>query len=119
MNEIRLVYQYRVNIAKLTEDLQTELGDGFVGVSTGPGWVRVHLTEAPSIAEQEAVALVLDDHDPKQRSQIEQAQETRRMLIQQLARDDDTLQLTDFIGESAIVRKLARKVLLLEAQLRG
>jgi hypothetical protein len=118
MNEIQLSYRYRVNVAKLTEDLQTELGEGLAGVSAGPGWVRVHLKTEPTLNQQQAATRVLEAHNPKDRSQSERDLETRRTLVEQLTRDDQSLRLADFQGESEVVRKLARKVLLLEAQLR-
>lgn len=118
MSDIRIKYPYRVNTARLVEEMTTALGDSFEGISTRPGVVRVHLAGEPTEAQVQLAQAALDAHNPTAESQGDRDARQLRQRLRQLTEQDGPVSLADLSNESEVVRRLAVKVLLLEARLR-
>lgn len=116
-HEITIETGARLNPALLAEELQTALGEALRGVLTEPGRVRVVLVAPPTTAQVELVRTTLATHNPSDESSIQREARLRRARLIALRAGDVSLQPEDFAGEPALIRQLARKVMVLEARL--
>jgi hypothetical protein len=116
-HEITLQTTVRPNPSLLTEELRAALGADLRAVSTEPERVRVVLAAPPTTAQAQAIRDVLAAHHPTGESAATRAERSRRVKLAALRATDAPLTPDDFAGESALIRQLARKVLLLEARL--
>ena len=115
--ELNLNVTTRVNPPLLVEELIAALGDDVLnGLLTEPERIRLILAAVPSSTQTQTIQDVLAAHDPDAESSLEQAERARRTKLAVLRALDVALEPEDFSDETATIRKLARKVLLLEAQ---
>jgi hypothetical protein len=116
-HEITLNTTRQPNPTLLTEELRAAFGANLRAVTTTPDGVRVVLVAPPTPAQRQAAQDILAAHDPSGESTIEREARTSRARLAALLATDETLTAADFAGEPALTRRLARKVLLLEARL--
>lgn len=116
-HEITVTTTARVNPALLAEELRAALGADLRAVSTEPERVRVVLAAPSTAAQRRAVREVLAAHNPAGESASQREDRAQRARLGALRAGDEPLAVEDFAGEPALTRRLARKVLLLEAQL--
>jgi hypothetical protein len=118
MNEITLHYPYRVNPARLSEDLQAALGEVFAGISTQPDTVRVFLNDDAPFESKAVIQGVLEAHDARELSGAEVRERETRDKLRDLRQQDKPLHPQDYADAPELLRQLAIKVALLEAMLR-
>lgn len=100
-----------VNLPALTEQLQTDLGSTFVGVSTRPGAVVVFLTEDAPARSLTAATTLVADHDPSVLTNAQQTRRARLAALQAARTDyDEIISLNDFPITNLLVRRLAQTV---------
>jgi hypothetical protein len=106
-----------LNTPVLVESLRDALGAALRGLQTEPGRVRVVLAEDVAAGQVDTVRAVLAAHDPNAESTLDAERRTRRARLIALRAADTPLDVADFAGQPELTRRLARKVLLLEARL--
>jgi hypothetical protein len=116
---ITLAHSYPINVALLDEELADALGARFAGITTRPGAVAVLFTDTPTAEEEATVRHVQAAHDARNLSRAEARTRSRRATLAALTAADEPLALADFAAQPPALRKLARKVILLEALVRG
>lgn len=116
--EIRIPHERTVNDERLHEQLAEELGAAFGGLTTSQDTIRVHLHRPQQPGDLEAVHGVLLRHDPTEPSRRQQAARAAAAQLHRLRRDDVMLGDDDLSALSPPVKRLARKLMRLEAELR-
>jgi hypothetical protein len=89
-NVIDLVYEKTpVNPARLQEELAAVLGSEFVGVSTSPKDLRVHIQDDLPAADQAKIAGIVAAHDASQLSTAQQAEADQQIALEALRKPWD------------------------------
>jgi len=117
--QLKVPYHYPVNVRLLDEQLGASFGVRYEGLTTRPGMVVVLLTTEPTPTDETTARAVLGAHDARELSAAERRVADRQTTLAALEAADEPVSLADFAGATPALRKLARKVLLLEAQLRA
>jgi hypothetical protein len=111
---IDLVYDKTpVNPARLQEELAAVLGLQFVGVSTGPNGLRVHIQNDMSAANQAKIAGIVAAHDASQLSTTQQAEADQQTALDALRKPWDQWTGED---QGAFIRLLAEQMGLIPAE---
>lgn len=118
---ILIIQRQGANIQALDETLRGQLGEDYLGLSTTPGEVRLHLREAASDHALEAARVIVQRHDPARLSVMQQAELERQQTLlslradnhNPLADDDDDQQM-----QHRLTREIAAKVRWLEQEIR-
>lgn len=116
-----LTFKRPVNREALDAELRTAIGEGLIGISTGPSGVVIHVADSVS---PQTVQTVVNAHDPSRLTPKQQAEIDRKNKLDQARRDYGSaeLDLASYGSQNAIIQKLAQKILWLEreiADLRG
>lgn len=115
---VLVVKREGTNIQALDETLRVQLGDDYLGLSTTPGEVRLHLREATPDSALESARVIVNNHDPARLSVSQQAAaERQRTLLQLRAGNRDDLSEADY-DENAALLRLASKIRWLEQEIR-
>lgn len=115
-----IVERYTVNIEALDETIRAALGDVVTGVSTRPGAVVIHLTDAASKSQANQARQIALDHDASILTD-EQTAEAARIQKLQTARLANRTELdAEGIGTADLttLKQVARKVAWMEQEIR-
>lgn len=106
-----------INISALDQDVRAALGSAVFGVSTSGRFVIVHLDDKATSAQVNQVRQIVQSHDPSKLTPAQREENDRKARLEQLRQIDQPLD-ADGIGTAAAdIRRLARKVSLLEAEI--
>lgn len=116
----------RVNMSRLHEEIEAQLGPRFIGVSTGLGWVRVHLAGEATEEDEAAVKALAAAHDPEvltaeqqARAQARAAPERARLIPGWAVWDEDEAvewinsHVTDLASAKQVLTAMARMLVAL------
>jgi len=115
-----IVERHAVNIEALDAELRSALGDVIAGMSTRPGAIVVHLSDAASKSQANQAQRLVLDHDATQLTS-EQSGEVDRIQRLRAARQANRTALeVDGISNNDVdtIKRLARKVAWLEQEIR-
>ncbi len=110
-----------VNYEALDAALKKTLGGLVLGISTGPGWVRLYLDDNATQTQQKNGRTLIETHDPTVLSPEQQAEATFKAHLAKLRQDygNTPLEITPYATESGPTQALAQKVAWLEAEIQA
>lgn len=118
MREI-VIEREDVNIEALDDALHTALGAVYIGLSTRPNTLILHLTDASTVGQRAQARQIALDHDATQLTVEQQRRVFRRQQLAQLrAQNASDIDPADYASESPSVLALAQKIAWLEQELR-
>ena len=118
MIEIIINHNRNLNPSRLAEQFRDVVGANYRGLSTAPNVVRVQLATKPDAADITALESVVQNHNATEQSAVQQLRKQHQARLQQLRDSDVALNEAMFNALSLPVQQLAKKVLLLEAELK-
>jgi hypothetical protein len=116
---ILMIERHGANIQALDETLRSQLGEDYLGLSTTPGEVRLHLREAASDHVLETARVIVHRHDPAHLSVMQQAELERQQKLFSLRADNQApLPADDPQQHERLMSEIAAKVRWLEQEIR-
>jgi len=113
------VERREVNIEALDTGLRAAIGKSYLGTSTQPGQVHIHLADdvsGPTLAQARQLA---EEHDPTRLTTEQQARINRAQKLQSARLENsEPLFIEDYDFADTIVRNLALKIAWLEEEIR-
>jgi len=107
-----------INMDLLDEELRA-LDVPFVGLSHGPGGLRIHMEKGATQADRIAVREVVVAHDASTLTAVQQERaEVNQRLANARANNAQFLQEADFDAADPLIRAVARKLTWLELEVR-
>lgn len=106
-----------VNFDALNDEIRATFGSATIGISTSGREVIVHLADDATPAQVAQARRIVEQHDATKLSARQQADAERKARLAQLRKDDAALDSEGLGANQADLRKLARKVLRLEAEI--
>jgi len=107
-----------VNTELLHEELLAAMGDGFVGVCTGPSAVRVVFNRPLRAGESERIHDVLAAHDYMALSTRQAISRARQIDLETMrAAHPEALDVEQVVNDPDALEKLAQRVLWLETEI--
>lgn len=109
----------RTNAEALDAEIRSELGEAFLGLSTEPGKVVLHFADEATGTQMQNARDKAVLHDADVLSPRQEAEEARRqVIINSRERLKNSLDVSQFTGETNPVKDLAERVAWLEAEIR-
>lgn len=108
-----------INIEALDEVLRSALNTTYIGLSTRPNEVILHLIQSSTPEQRNQARQLVLNHDSSQHTQTQQRRQQRRQRLDQLRRDNDAdINEDDYALELPLFRALAQKIAWLEQEIR-
>lgn len=117
-HELRTTYPYRMNPARLDEQLRTHFGAAYRGLRISGEAIHVVLTRPTIPADSADLNALLDAHDPRESSTAERDTQQQAAALADMLTRDAPLSLADYADEPPHIQRLAYKVALIERLLK-
>lgn len=118
MREI-LIEREDINVEALDDALRTALDTAYIGLSTRPNVIVLHLAGTTTPAQRNQARQLVINHDSSQRTQAQQKRQQRRQRLAQLRQANrDDINTDDYTLELPLLRALAQKIAWLEQEIR-
>lgn len=119
MKEISISSLASINIEKLDEDLRSNLGEYFLGMSTRRGEVIVFMADDTPSADVLSAGRLVENHDSSLLT-LEQQEEisSKQAIDDARISNSQVLILSDYDASDALIRTLAQKIEWIELEVR-
>jgi len=105
------------NVMSLDDELRSALGELVYGLTARSDGLTIHMADDATSKQLARARQIVQEHDPSQLSPSQQEQVMRKTRLEQLRQADQPLDADGLGNTAADVRKLARKVALLELEI--
>jgi hypothetical protein len=117
MHEITLEPK-SINIEALDGSLRNALGAVFIGISTGPYGVRIHLVDAATSQQIAQARAVAQTHNPMQLTPQQQSEQQRHQRLEaSRSANSADLDVLAYQNADVLLRQLAQKIAWLEQEI--